>query len=52
MYSRPFRKVFGDPPGTTDHRPEVRDTQGLSVRQRMENERQERIRAAASAPGN
>ena len=50
-HSQPFRKVFGDPPGTNgNRRPEVRDIQRPSMRERVENERQERVRAAALAP--
>lgn len=46
----PPRKIFGGPPGADEGTPEpMQDTQGLSVRERMENERQERLRAPAES---
>ena len=44
--------VFSDSPGAHEQRPEVRDTQGPSMRERMENERRARMQAMLSAPEN
>jgi hypothetical protein len=46
-----FRKIFGGPTGTDEDSPDhpARDTQGPSMRERMDRERHERIQAAAAA---
>jgi len=50
IYSQSFRKIFGSSTETNEDFQEVmRDIQGPSMRERMDNERQERMRAT---PGN
>ena len=50
--SQPFRQVFGDSPETGERDPEVRDTQGPTARERMENERRRRMQMVELASEN
>jgi hypothetical protein len=45
--SQPLRKVFGDSSDNDEHHLKARETQGPTVRERMENERQRRMQAPA-----